>query len=132
MWKGPQKTCHFTSWSQTLVKKVKNLSGNKIWPSIYLLGKYFHWDYLSTPLTVYCDQDTAGGGWLVIMKQPHDNVYVHDRHWEDYKLGFCDLTTIIWLGFENINHLTYNKSMILHTEIPDCVDNSCHTKSTSF
>ncbi|GFT38812.1 techylectin-5A [Nephila pilipes] len=54
---------------------------------------------------VYCDMDTAGGGWTVIQRRGDfgnaQNYF--DKEWKDYKKGFGNLKREFWIGNDNIH-----------------------------
>ena len=57
------------------------------------------------PLDVFCDQTTAGGGWIVFQKRLDGSADFY-RGWTDYKVGFGNLNGEFWLGLDKINRLT--------------------------
>ncbi|CAH3018812.1 unnamed protein product [Porites evermanni] len=59
----------------------------------------------SGPFDVFCDQTTAGGGWIVLQKRLDGSVDFY-RGWTDYKVGFGNLNGELWLGLDKINRLT--------------------------
>ncbi|MEE6461190.1 hypothetical protein FKM82_001225 [Ascaphus truei] len=72
-------------------------------------------------LSVYCDQDTSLGGWLLI-QQREDGSVNFNRTWQDYKNGFGSVDVNgkgeVWLGNEYI-HLLTQKDSILRIELED-------------
>ncbi|XP_075054544.1 fibrinogen alpha chain [Mixophyes fleayi] len=72
-------------------------------------------------LSVYCDQDTQLGGWLLI-QQREDGSLNFNRTWQDYKNGFGSVDANgkgeLWLGNEYI-HLLSKKETVLRIELED-------------
>ncbi|NXC38651.1 FIBA protein, partial [Penelope pileata] len=75
----------------------------------------------SKVLSVYCDQETTLGGWLLI-QQRMDGSVNFNRTWQDYKRGFGSMDGKgqgeLWLGNENIHLLTQNDTL-LRVELED-------------
>ncbi|XP_068398759.1 fibrinogen alpha chain [Eschrichtius robustus] len=71
--------------------------------------------------SVYCDQETGLGGWLLI-QQRMDGSLNFNRTWQDYKKGFGSLNDKgegeFWLGNEYLHLLTMRGS-ILRVELED-------------
>ena len=55
--------------------------------------------------SVFCDTQTADGGWTVIQRRKDGSVDFN-RPWSDYEKGFGDLNGEFWYGLENMNCLT--------------------------
>ena len=55
------------------------------------------------PFNVYCDM--TNGGWTIVQKRDSgsENFY---RSWEDYVVGFGDISGEHWLGLDKIHRLT--------------------------
>ncbi|XP_057583824.1 fibrinogen alpha chain [Hippopotamus amphibius kiboko] len=71
--------------------------------------------------SVYCDQETGLGGWLLI-QQRMDGSLNFNRTWQDYKKGFGSLNDKgegeFWLGNEHLHLLTLRGS-VLRVELED-------------
>ena len=68
-------------------------------------------------LSVWCDQETDGGGWLVIQRRQDGSVNFY-RPWFDYKEGFGDIRNEFWIGNENF-HLFTTTSQELRVDVKD-------------
>ena len=66
-----------------------------------------------TTLTVSCDQTASGGGWTVWLRRSAvANDTSFNRTWDEYKTGFGrhgGPHTELYLGNENVHHLTQNE-----------------------
>ncbi|KAG8453999.1 hypothetical protein GDO86_000574 [Hymenochirus boettgeri] len=71
--------------------------------------------------SVYCDQDTLLGGWILIQQRENGSVHFN-RTWEEYKNGFGEVDANgkgeVWLGNDLIHFLT-QKDTILRVELED-------------
>ncbi|KAM6136294.1 LOW QUALITY PROTEIN: fibrinogen alpha chain [Phoenicopterus ruber ruber] len=81
-------------------------------------------------LSVYCDQETTLGGWLLI-QQRMDGSVNFNRTWQDYKRGFGSVDGRgrgeLWLGNENIHLLTQNDTL-LRVELEDWDGNAVYAE----
>ncbi|XP_009281595.1 PREDICTED: fibrinogen alpha chain [Aptenodytes forsteri] len=81
-------------------------------------------------LSVYCDQETTLGGWLLI-QQRMDGSVNFNRTWQDYKRGFGSVDGRgrgeFWLGNENIHLLTQNDTL-LRVELEDWDGNAVYAE----
>ena len=95
-------------------------------------GKY--WLNTSTvPIQVFCDMETDGGGWTVLLKRQDGSVDFY-RNWTDYKRGFGNLEGEHWLGLDNI-HLLTNLSGVtaqLRVDLADWEGNTSFAKYDQF
>ncbi|KAG7159297.1 ficolin-1-like 6 [Homarus americanus] len=72
----------------------------------------------SKPVKVWCDMETDGGGWTVLlnrdkkMKQENFN-----RNWNDYRDGFGNVIGEFWLGNEMLSTLTQNRNYRLRMDV---------------
>ncbi|XP_072016914.1 uncharacterized protein [Amphiura filiformis] len=77
-----------------------------------------------TPIQVWCDMDTEGGGWTVFQRRV-DGSEDFFRYWADYKAGFGNLAVEHWLGNDNIYALVNNgKTYELRLDLYDSSDYS--------
>ncbi|XP_075867390.1 angiopoietin-1 [Nelusetta ayraudi] len=67
---------------------------------------------------VYCNMETAGGGWTVIQRR-EDGSLDFQRTWKEYKTGFGTLTAEHWLGNEYVYQLTSQRQYALRVELTD-------------
>ncbi|XP_075435151.1 ficolin-1-like [Ascaphus truei] len=90
-----------------LLNQGSFLSG---WYTIYPDGK--------KPLTVLCDMDTDGGGWIVFQRRWDGSVDFF-RDWNSYKRGFGSQLSEFWLGNDNIHSLTSSGTFQLRIDLTD-------------
>uniref|UniRef100_UPI00398E3A79 fibrinogen alpha chain-like n=1 Tax=Pristiophorus japonicus TaxID=55135 RepID=UPI00398E3A79 len=83
-------------------------------------------------VTVYCDQSTGLGGWVLIQQRTGESVHFN-RSWDEYKRGFGSIDDQgqgdIWLGNE-ILHLLTKKESILRVELEDWSGNEAYAEYT--
>nr|AJA37846.1 fibrinogen-related protein [Littorina littorea] len=70
----------------------------------------------SSPLQVYCDQDTDGGGWQVFQRRQDGSVDFF-KNWTSYQDGFGNLTGELWLGLDVLHMLTSRQSYKLRVDM---------------
>uniref|UniRef100_H3B766 Fibrinogen C-terminal domain-containing protein n=1 Tax=Latimeria chalumnae TaxID=7897 RepID=H3B766_LATCH len=82
-------------------------------------------------LTVFCDMDTDGGGWLVFQKRMDGSVDFY-KGWEAYKNGFGNKLSEFWLGNENLHQLTKTGTFTLRVDLEDFEGNKGFAKYSNF
>ncbi|XP_067398286.1 ficolin-1-like [Emydura macquarii macquarii] len=83
------------------------------------------------PMTVLCDMDTDGGGWIVFQKRVDGSVDFF-RNWNSYKRGFGCRLSEFWLGNDNIHLLTSLGTNELRIDLVDFDNKSQFAKYASF
>ncbi|XP_041091081.1 tenascin-X-like [Polyodon spathula] len=69
-----------------------------------------------TPLKVYCDMETDGGGWTVFQRRMNGKTNFY-RLWKEYKAGFGNVSEEFWLGNENLHSLTTHNPQSLRVDL---------------
>nr|KAG5689402.1 hypothetical protein BaRGS_017920 [Batillaria attramentaria] len=82
-------------------------------------------------IAVYCDQDTAGGGWAVIQRRKDGSVDFY-RRWVEYEKGFGDVEGEFWLGLRNIYRLTSSQKYSLRIDLEDWDGNTAYAEYRDF
>ncbi|KAJ7999956.1 hypothetical protein DPEC_G00199810 [Dallia pectoralis] len=67
---------------------------------------------------VYCNMETAGGGWTIIQRR-EDGSVDFQKTWKEYKMGFGKVSSEHWLGNEVIYLLTSQRQYALRVELTD-------------
>ncbi|XP_067842860.1 fibrinogen-like protein 1-like protein [Heptranchias perlo] len=74
----------------------------------------------SHPLAVYCDMETANGGWIVLQNVSRNGRTSFAEPWSTYQHTFGDMETDHWLGNEYIHLITqqahYEVKFIIQSE----------------
>ncbi|KAF0296551.1 Techylectin-5B [Amphibalanus amphitrite] len=84
-------------------------------------------------IRVYCDMDTDGGGWTVLLRRadlPDHQDF--DLGWDSYKWGFGNLSAEFWLGNEYMSLLTSMEQMQLRVDLKDWGNASATASYTPF
>ncbi|CAL8286671.1 unnamed protein product [Merluccius merluccius] len=65
---------------------------------------------------VYCDMETDGGGWTVFQRRMNGNTDFY-RTWNEYSVGFGNISQEFWLGNELLHNLTRTGSMGMRVDL---------------
>ncbi|XP_070552318.1 sushi, von Willebrand factor type A, EGF and pentraxin domain-containing protein 1-like [Ptychodera flava] len=84
-----------------------------------------------SPVEVFCDMATDGGGWTVIQNHVNNSVDFA-RDWQGYKDGFGVLGWGYWFGNDNIHYLTTQDTYILRIEVSDYSGNDIWANFNAF
>ncbi|XP_077937159.1 tenascin isoform X4 [Gasterosteus aculeatus] len=109
-----------TDCSQELLNGIRTSGEAEVFPQ----GKQ------GTPMEVYCDMETDGGGWTVFQRRKDGSVDFF-RGWKDYTRGFGVLSGEFWLGLESIYNLTAMTRMSLRVDLRD-KDGAAFAKYSTF
>ncbi|XP_073448238.1 pyruvate dehydrogenase E1 component subunit beta, mitochondrial isoform X1 [Aquarana catesbeiana] len=82
-------------------------------------------------LTVFCDMDTEGGGWIIFQRRC-DGAVNFLRDWKDYKRGFGNQLSEFWLGNDNIHLLTSSGTHEFRVDLIDFENNFSYAAYASF
>ncbi|XP_075762090.1 ficolin-2-like isoform X2 [Pelodiscus sinensis] len=96
-----------------------------------LSGWYTIYPHDCNALTVLCDMDTDGGGWIVFQRRADGSVDFF-RDWNSYKKGFGSRLSEFWLGNDNIHLLTSFGTNELRIDLTDFNNIKYSAKYTAF
>jgi len=74
---------------------------------------------------------TDGGGWTVFQRRQDGSVDFY-RGWNNYKVGFGQLTAEFWLGNDKIHRLTASRPSSLRVELEDWKGGKVYAKYGKF
>ena len=81
--------------------------------------------------TAYCDMNTDGGGWLVLLRRK-DGTVDFDQSWDSYLRLIGYLQGEFWFGLANIKDALSSQDQELRVELEDWEGNSAHAKYADF
>ncbi|XP_054855285.1 veficolin-1-like isoform X1 [Eublepharis macularius] len=96
-----------------------------------LSGWYTIFPITGKRLSVFCDMETDGGGWLVFQRRQDGSVDFY-RDWESYKRGFGNRDSEFWLGNDNIHLLTSSGAYHLRIDAEDFSNGRTFALYTGF
>merc|ERR1712142_468050 len=76
---------------------------------------------IDTPVDVFCDMDTEGGGWTVIQRRTNGNENF-DRTFAEYARGFGTVDAEMWIGNDILATMTITKPYELYITMTDFDD----------
>ncbi|NP_001079139.1 ficolin-1-B precursor [Xenopus laevis] len=82
-------------------------------------------------LTVLCDMETDGGGWIVFQRRMDGSVDFF-QDWISYKRGFGRQDSEFWLGNNNLHLLTVTGSFQLRVDLTDFGNNRTSASYSDF
>ncbi|XP_053551352.1 ficolin-1-B isoform X1 [Bombina bombina] len=97
----------------------------------YQNGWYTIYPPQNYPMTVLCDMETDGGGWIVFQRRMDGSVDFY-RDWNSYKRGFGNQWSEFWLGNDKIHVLTSNGTFELRVDLADFDNITAHALYTNF
>ncbi|XP_038230536.1 ficolin-2-like [Dermochelys coriacea] len=98
---------------------------------IRMSGWYTIYPHDCKAMTVLCDMDTDGGGWIVFQRRVDGSVDFY-RDWNSYKRGFGSRLSEFWLGNENIHLLSFLVPNELRIDLRDFDNNYEFATFSSF
>ncbi|ROT80276.1 putative tenascin-like protein [Penaeus vannamei] len=70
------------------------------------------------PQVVWCDQETDGGGWTVMLRRQTQPTQLDFRqNWRTYASGFGDPNGEYWIGLETLHQLTKDSTYALRVDM---------------
>ncbi|XP_070173733.1 tenascin-R-like, partial [Littorina saxatilis] len=102
--------------TQQCIMRARNTSSCVDWLSLDPLSGLRTVCVSGEPVTVYCDQTTDNGGWIVFQRRMDASVDFF-RGWTDYRNGFGDLEGNFWLGLDKLHRLTTSQRYELRVDL---------------
>ncbi|KAM4696031.1 uncharacterized protein WCC33_014756 [Rhinophrynus dorsalis] len=96
-----------------------------------LSGWYTIYTSNGLPMSVLCDMETDGGGWIVFQRRMDGSVDFY-RGWNSYKKGFGRKESEFWLGNDNLNLLTSTGNFQLRVDLTDFENNRTYATFSNF
>lgn len=87
--------------------------------------------YNDHTVNVWCDMDTAKGGWTTIQRRSTGKLNF-TRKWNDYAFGFGNVNEEYYLGNENIYQMSFYHNYTLRVELSDWDGNHVYATYDHF
>ena len=81
-------------------------NASKFKPRVYKLKNFCNKNCTTLIINGYCDTITDGGGWQVVQRRMSNGSESFHRNWNDYEMGFGNLTGELWYGLHALHCLT--------------------------
>uniref|UniRef100_K9J7J9 Ficolin-like n=1 Tax=Xenopus tropicalis TaxID=8364 RepID=K9J7J9_XENTR len=94
-------------------------------------GWYTIYTPYGLPLSVLCDMETDGGGWIVFQRRADGSVDFY-RDWNSYKRGFGHKESEFWLGNDNLHLLTATGNFQLRVDLTDFSEQRTYAAYSNF
>ncbi|XP_053551581.1 ficolin-1-B [Bombina bombina] len=94
-------------------------------------GWYTIYPPQDSPITVMCDMETDGGGWIVFQRRMDGSVDFY-RDWNSYKRGFGNQWGEFWLGNDNIHLLSSIGTFEMRVDLTDFDNNQSYALYKNF
>ncbi|XP_017945123.1 ficolin-1-A isoform X2 [Xenopus tropicalis] len=94
-------------------------------------GWYTIYTPYGLPLSVLCDMETDGGGWIVFQRRADGSVDFY-RDWNSYKRGFGRKESEFWLGNDNLHLLTATGNFQLRVDLTDFSEQRTYAAYSNF
>ena len=113
---------HCTKWKGNCEKYHSHCTGNKNHHALksccellegdsdYSSGRYTLMTGSFSRSDAWCDMDTAGGGWLTILRRDGTTDIFDKKVYHEYEEGFGNLSGNFWFGLRNMRDLTSSES----------------------
>ncbi|XP_053953698.1 fibrinogen C domain-containing protein 1-like [Anastrepha ludens] len=87
--------------------------------------------FSETPFSVWCDEETDFGGWIVIQRRVNSDESFY-RTWLTYQKGFGNLSANYWIGLEKLHALTSSCEQELYIKMETFDDKNYYAKYDAF
>ncbi|XP_076101078.1 fibrinogen C domain-containing protein 1-like [Mytilus galloprovincialis] len=82
-------------------------------------------------ISVFCEMSVDNGGWTVVQRRLNGKTNFL-RFWDDYKIGFGDLTGEHWLGNDNLHYILLQNAYKVRFDLEDFIGNTAYAIYNTF